>query len=206
MQEATNPIDPAILQRILRAIGEPPKEIYRPSDDTFLMLDAISDFSFKGKKTLDMGTGSGMLGLFAAIHGANVTVADIDESAARHAAMAARSLGVNVNAVVSNLFSSVHGQFDVVLFNPPYLPSTTTTDNATDGGAMGAAVANRFLQELPKHLKGNGAAFLLLSSQNDPSSLSRKHQELSFTLVKRRALFFEELQVFRLGFRAAPGQ
>lgn len=206
MPGAINPIAPAILQRILRAIGEPPKGVYRPSDDTFLMFDAISDFSFKGKETVDMGTGSGMLGLFAAIQGAIVTVADIDESAARHAAVAARSLGVNVNAVVSNLFSNIHGQFDVVLFNPPYLTSTTTTDVATDGGPMGAAVAGRFLRDLPEHLKRNGTAFLLLSTHNDPSSLSRKHQKFSFTLVKKRAFFFEELQVFRLGFRAASGQ
>ena len=206
MRGATNSIAPTILQRILRAIGEPPKGVYRPSDDTFLMLDAISDFPFKGKETLDMGTGSGMLGLFAAIQGANVTVVDIDESAARHAARVGRSLGVKVNAFTSDLFSNIYSQFDIVLFNPPYLPSTTIADVATDGGPKGAAVANRFLRDLPEHLKRDGTAFLLLSTQNDPSSLSREHQAFSFMLVKRRALFFEELQVFRLRFRAASGQ
>jgi release factor glutamine methyltransferase len=206
MQEATNPINPTTLQHILRAIGEPPREVYRPSDDTFLMLEAISDFPFKGKETLDMGTGSGILGLFAVIRGANVTMADIDEPSVRHATSAAESLGVNVNSITSDLFSNIHGQFDVILFNPPYLPSTTTTDIATDGGPKGVAVTDRFLGELPEHLKKNGTAFLLVSTQNDPTSLSCRHQQFSFILVKRRALFFEELQVFRLGFRDAPGQ
>ena len=206
MPGATKPIEPAILERILHAIGEPPKQVYRPSDDTFLMLEAISEFPFKGKETLDMGTGSGILGLFAAIHGANVTMADIDESVVRYAASVADSLGVNVKAIRSDLFSNIPGRFDVILFNPPYLPSTTSRDPVTDGGLSGSAVADRFLRELPEHMNRNGSAFLLLSTQNDPSSLSRKHGKFSFTLVKRRPLFFEELQVFRLSFLERPSQ
>lgn len=206
MPEATNPTELTILQRILYAIGEPLKQVYRPSDDTFLMLEAISELPFKGKETLDMGTGSGILGLFAAIHGANVTMADIDESVVRYAASAADSLGVNVKAIPSDLFSNIPGRFDVILFNPPYLPSTTTRDPVTDGGLNGAALADRFLRELPEHMDRNGSAFMLLSTQNDPSSLSRKHGKFSFSLVKRRALFFEELQVFRLGFLERPSQ
>jgi len=206
MQSVPESADIAVIKRILRAIGEPPTPVYRPSDDTFLMLDAISDFSFKDKRTLDLGTGSGILGLFAATQGAIVTLADVDEAAVRHAASAAQSLGVEVNAVVSDLFQNVHAQFDVILFNPPYLPSTATVDTAIDGGKQGTALVDRFLRELPGKLKRDGTAFLLLSSLNDPSSLKSKCDEFSFTLIRKRAFFFEELQVLRLRFRGISGQ
>lgn len=170
------------------------------------MLEAITDFPFKGKETLDLGTGSGILGLFAAIQGAIVTVVDIDELAVRHTANTARSLGVKVNAVVSDLFTNIDGQFDVVLFNPPYLPSTTTLDPAIDGGRKGVVLVNRFLRGLTGHLKKDGTAFLLLSNLNDPSSLAGKHPEFSFTQAKRRTFFFEELQVLRLRLRDFSSQ
>lgn len=206
MQSVPGSADIAVVKRILRAIGEPPTRVYRPSEDTFLMLDAISDFSFKEKRTLDLGTGSGILGLFAAIQGAIVTLTDVDEAAVRHAVSAAQSLGVDVNAVVSDLFQNVSAQFDVVLFNPPYLPSTTTVDTAIDGGQHGTVLVDRFLRELPDKLKRDGTAFLLLSSLNDPSSLARKYDEFIFTLIRKRAFFFEELQVSRLRFREISGQ
>jgi release factor glutamine methyltransferase len=206
MQEAEKSIDIAVLKRILRAIGEPPNDVYRPSDDTFLMLEATSDFPFKGKVTLDLGTGSGMLGLFAAIQGAIVTVADVDKLAVKHTAEAAKSLGVKVKTTVSDLFSNIHGQFDVVLFNPPYLPSASTLDAAIDGGQKGMVLVERFLRGLTGHLKKDGTAFLLLSSLNDLSSLTSKHDKFSFTVAKRRAFFFEELQVLRLRLRDFSGR
>jgi hypothetical protein len=41
---------------------------------------------------------------------------------------------------------------------------------------------------------------LLVSSQNDPSSLTDQHPEYDFSTVARRALFFEELQVLGVRF------
>jgi len=194
-------LDAAIVKRLLQVTSEAPSGVYRPSDDTFLMLDAICDYPFNGKNALDVGTGSGILGLFAAIQGAAVTVADIDELALRHVTRAARSLGVRVNAIVSDLFARVDGQFDVVLFNPPYLPSLVPVDVTVDGGWRGVAVIESFLHELAVHLKMNGTAFLLVSSLNGPSALMEKHREFSYEVQKRRTLFFEELLVLRLRLR-----
>lgn len=194
-------IEDRILRKILQTIVPVPEGIYSPGEDSFLMLDALSNIPVDGKEVLDIGTGSGILGLFCAVHGARVTITDTDETALRYAQKAAQTLGVNLNAALSDLFSNVSGQFNLVLFNPPYLPSTTLEDRTVNGGRKGAALARRFLETLQGHLKPDGSALLLLSSQNDPASLIEEHPEFEFLVVAKRALFFEELQVLRLKFR-----
>jgi release factor glutamine methyltransferase len=165
------------------------------------MLDAISNIPLDGKEVLDIGTGSGILALYCALHGANVTATDVDENALVSAQKAARTLGVDLKVALSNLFSSVSERFDLVLFNPPYVPSSTIEDKTIDGGKNGAQLTVKFLDTLAEHLKMAGSAFLLVSSMNDPRALMTAHPELDFSVVTKRALFFEELQVLRLSLR-----
>jgi release factor glutamine methyltransferase len=195
LSEPTARIEPDTLGKILQAILPVPEGAYSPSEDSFLILDAISTIPIEGNKVLDVGTGSGILGLFCALRGASVTITDIDQVSLLHAQEAAKILGVHLEVTLSDLFSNVDGQFDLILFNPPYLTSTTLEDRTVDGGKKGAETAMRFLENLQKHLKPEGSALLLVSSQNDPSSLTDQHPEFDFSTVARRALFFEELQV-----------
>jgi release factor glutamine methyltransferase len=190
--------DDRILRKIMRAILPLPAGIYSPGDDTFLMLEALCSIPVEKKEVLDVGTGSGILGLFAALNGATVTATDTNKHALAHAREAAQTLGVSLNAVISDLFSSVKGRFDLVLFNPPYLPSSSVEDRAVDGGKQGASLTRRFLKNLKENLNSNGSALLLLSSQNNPGSLIAEHPEFDFSTVTKRPLFFEELQVLRV--------
>jgi len=201
LSEPAKPMDFKVLGKILNAIGETSKNIYYPSDDSFLILSAISELALEGRKVLDVGTGSGLLGLYCAMRGAIVTIADIDEMAIRHAVDAAEKLGVTVNANVSDVFSNVVGQFDLVLFNPPYLPSRLISDKAVDGGLKGRNLIERFLRDLPKHLERHGTALLVVSSLNESTSLIEAHPEFRLSIEKKRSLFFEELQVLSLRFR-----
>ena len=194
-------IDDKILRKILQAIVPTAGGIYSPSEDSFLMLNAISNIPVEKKEVLDVGTGSGILGLFCALRGANVTATDVDETALVHVQKAARTLGVSLNTVLSDLFSNVSGRFDLVMFNPPYIPSAALEDRTVDGGKRGVGLMRRFLATLPTHLKAGGSALLLLSSLNDPSSLIAEHPDFDFSVAARHALFFEELQVLHLRFR-----
>jgi len=191
-------VDATVLRRILEAIGKPPRTIYYPAEDSLLMLDAISDVPLEGKQVLDLGTGSGIFGIFCAVRRATVTIADIDEDALRHAVRAAESLELKVRPIMSDLFSNVRERFDVILFNPPYLPSTKIHDETVDGGARGLSLIRRFIRQLPNYLRERGAAFLLLSSLNEPETVVAEHPRFHFSIVARQALFFEELQVLRL--------
>jgi release factor glutamine methyltransferase len=201
LSQPTPRIDDNVLKKILHAIIPTSKGIYSPSEDSFLMLDAISNISVERKEVLDVGTGSGILGLFCALRGASVTVTDIDETALLFAQKAAQALGVRLNVVLSDIFSDVSGRFDLVLFNPPYLPSANLEDRTVDGGKRGAELTRRFIETLSGYLKPDGSALLLLSSLNDPPSLIAQHPEFNFSVLAKRALFLEELQVLNLRLR-----
>ncbi|MGP8069065.1 MAG: HemK2/MTQ2 family protein methyltransferase [Candidatus Bathyarchaeia archaeon] len=185
----------------MAAVGSIPPQVYSPREDTFLMVDAITTLSVEGKSVLDLGTGSGVLGLYCALRRADVTAADIDDLAIRHLADAARLLGVELKLKISDLFSNIPSQFDLVLFNPPYLPSEGIHDRTVDGGDGGRDLIIRFLEELPHHLRRDGTAFLLLSSLNSPGTLRKSYNNFEFSTIAKQAIFFEELEVLRVRLR-----
>jgi release factor glutamine methyltransferase len=190
-----------ILSKITRAMGNAPKTVYAPSEDSHLMLEAVAKLPVEGKKLLDVGTGSGILGLFCAMRGARVTVTEVDETALRRALRVAETLGLRIETILSDVFSDVEGLFDVILFNPPYLPSLAVEDKTIDGGQGGVMLSSQFLDELSDHLDRRGTALLLVSSLNEPESLISQHPEFQFSAIAKRPLFFEELLVLRIRFR-----
>ena len=186
------------LEKLLAATNNPQPPVYAPREDSLLFLEAISNLALEGSKVLDMGTGSGILALFCAMRGGNVTASDVDETAVKETERVARALGLRLSLVVSDLFASIPGRFDLVLFNPPYLPSKNIEDRTVDGGPEGALLIERFLNDLPNHLESGAQAFLLLSTLNKPDAVQRHHGNFEFSIVAKRSLFFEELQVLRL--------
>jgi release factor glutamine methyltransferase len=159
------------------------------------MIEALSTVSVAGKDALDMGTGSGVLGLICAQSGGHVTVTDVDNLALENVQIVASELNLNIRALNSDIFSNITDSFDVVLFNPPYLPSDKITDRTVDGGLGGRLFLDQFLNDLSPHLKTDGFAMLLVSSLNNPQSIRDAHPETSFEVVAERNLFFEKIQV-----------
>lgn len=118
---------------------------------------------------LDMGTGSGVLGITLAkeIPGAAVTCADISPDALSLAKENAGSLEAsNVSFTQSDLFSAVEGSFDLIVANLPYVPETDRPslapelaydpDLALFGGQDGLDIIRTFLQEALSHLNSGG--------------------------------------------------
>jgi release factor glutamine methyltransferase len=172
--------------------------IYEPREDSFLMLDVLAELNLRGLRVLDMGTGSGILAAYCARRGADVTASDIDIEAIRTLELTAARLEVSIKLIACDLFSKIHGSFDIIVFNPPYLPSSTIEDRTIDGGEQGTQTVNRFLDKLTQHLIDNGLALLVVSSSNDPELLVARHPDLSFRKVRERSLFFEKLCVFEV--------
>jgi release factor glutamine methyltransferase len=189
------------LEKLLASTNNPRPPVYAPREDSLLMLEAISNLPLEEKRILDVGTGSGILALFCAMRGGKVTASDVEETAVKEAQRAANRLGVRLTLVVSDLFAKIPGRFDLVLFNPPYLPSKESEDRAVDGGPGGTLLAEMFLDDLPPHLESDAQAFVLLSSLNDPDAVQRRHGNFEFSIVAKRAFFFEELRVLRVRLR-----
>ena len=98
--------------------------VYEPEDDSYLLL-GIEEI--KGR-ILEIGCGTGIIGLSYAKSGSVVTLVDISDKATRCARNNAIQSGLSVNVVRTNMFDGIRGKFDWCVFNPPYLPSEAPVD------------------------------------------------------------------------------
>jgi release factor glutamine methyltransferase len=173
---------------------------YPPREDSYLMIDAIE--VHEGERFLDMGTGTGIIGICAALEGAEVTAADISEKALKCAEKNAKANGVSISIIKSELFQEIEGQFDVIAFNPPYLPESGVDYGeisiALESGKGGSQAAEDFLKGLLKHLVPGGRAYLLLSSLTDTSFIKKWEKLLFFDMVLKKHIFFEDIFVFMI--------
>jgi ribosomal protein L11 methyltransferase len=85
-------------------------------ESTRLMIKMMSQLDLAGKKVLDVGTGSGILALYACMSGADVVAIDHDPIAAE-AAKKGGDLNECKMVIACSGAEAVRGKFDVVLAN-----------------------------------------------------------------------------------------
>lgn len=131
--------------------------------------------ALKGADVLELGTGSGAIAVAAARGGAgSVTVVDVSRRALATAWLNARLNGVRVQPRHGDLFEPVDGRFfDIVVSNPPYLPSAAIpkrgAQRAWEGGRDGRAILERICDRVAHHLRPGGIVLLVHSSVNGVS-------------------------------------
>ncbi|GAA0763330.1 hypothetical protein GCM10009107_48520 [Ideonella azotifigens] len=78
-----------------------------------------------GRRVLDMGCGSGVIGLALAEAGAQVLASDINPGAVANAAANAQANGLQLTVVLADLLAGIQtSALDCVLITPPYYPRT----------------------------------------------------------------------------------
>ena len=89
------------------------------------------------------------------------------------------------------------GSFDLVAFNPPYIPVKVSDDRAVEGGAR-LEVPKSFLREALRTVKVTGRVVFILNDDADIGEFEAICAENSFELerVANRRVFFEELAVY----------
>ncbi len=88
-----------------------------------IFISFLQSIDFQDKKVLDIGTGTGLLALFAAKKGAKVTALDLNPLAVETAVRNAKINDLPIAVLKSDLFDAIPPQsFDFILINPPYYP------------------------------------------------------------------------------------
>jgi release factor glutamine methyltransferase len=150
------------------------ENVYEPAEDSFLFAENLT--VREGDKVVDVGTGCGILGIIAAVKAAEVLAVDINPWAVRCAKENAR-----LNHVADKMFFAqgdlfapirVGEQFDLILFNAPYLPSeeaegSSWLERAWAGGVSGREMVHSFICQAPKFLRPNGRILLMQSTLSD---------------------------------------
>src|SRR5918998_1168842 len=111
--------------------------MYNPSDDTFLIADAIVDC--QGDYALEVGVGSGYLTEILCNNYKFVFGTDIDFTSVKHSKTFLKNFN-NKFLICCDVCEPVRFKFDIIVSNPPYLPSAGDNDirdKAIYGGIKG---------------------------------------------------------------------
>lgn len=187
-----------------------PDQVYQPEADTYLLLEVALKEIRSGDRILEVGTGSGyiaagIMGLIQSqLEGNDESSFVVGTDINPHAVRCAREKGVEV--VRTRLFDGLRGSFDLIVFNPPYLPTLNEEkiedwlEHALDGGPDGRAVLSRFAKEVGMVLAPGGRVLLLISSLTGEEAVIENFTKLSYKveIVTKRRVFDEELIVFRI--------
>ena len=150
-------------------------------------------------RVLDVGTGSGVIGLSLASNltaSDEVVLCDFSPEALALAQENAQALSKEVTLVESNLFSAVQGSFDLIIANLPYVPErdreTLAPELAHDpdlalfSGQDGLDLVRKFTNEVSAHLNPKGLLAMEVGHEQGEvtASLLRKDKSLIDIEVK----------------------
>ncbi|KAH7927416.1 hypothetical protein BV22DRAFT_1007089 [Leucogyrophana mollusca] len=188
--------------------------VYEPAEDTFLLLDALEQEADELKKhppliCLEIGSGSGCVSAFlGTILGPSVAIhlsTDINQHASSCTLATGRQNKIIIDPVTCSLaqplLTRLTRSVDILLFNPPYVPTDTEEASiaqggggiagAWAGGASGMEITDRFLKDVDGLLSDRGKLYLVALKQNDVSGIcSRMLTEFNLQskiVIQRRA-------------------
>lgn len=168
---------------------EPPG-VHRSRSGTRLLAEALGEAGIHpGSSVLDVGAGNGALAV-AAIHGGAARVTAVDVSARAVVTTWLNALLMPVRVRLGDaLVLRYPERFDLVLANPPYVPSAPDRRHARvrDGGTGGRLPVDRICDRAPELLAPGGTLLMVHSALADPdATLQRLHRaDLKAAVVDR---------------------
>lgn len=168
------------------------KHVLIPRQETEILVDITlehlaSSNSFS-PTVVDLGTGSGAVALAIATHAqtANVVAIDVSKDALEVARRNAANLGLsaNIQFVHGDMLTPIHGPINVVVSNPPYIPSGEMRDLAVEvrrepqmaleGGDDGLDPLRRLMDQSAARLAQGGMIVveLMPEQMNDARALA----------------------------------
>lgn len=198
--------------------------VYEPAEDSFLLLDALEDDLEELRRRnplicVELGSGSGIniTALSKALPNSSCIAIDINSHACRATKRTALANGTRVDLINGDLLNSFRSSsIDLLIFNPPYVPTDTLADEdafrdpsqldgelikSWSGGKSGCDVIHRLISSgLHEKLSTGALFYLLLLKENDPEGIRRRLIILKFfaVIVKERKIRGEHLFILKI--------
>ncbi len=183
-----------------------PPGIFIPRPETELIIDCIqNDFDSLSEKTvLDIGCGSGCIGITLArlYKNFDVTGIDISNKAINIATKNAKQLKVtNIDIIKQNIFDMKPKKFDIIVSNPPYLgiseiPNLDNTvknhdplEALSDEGD-GLKFYKHFIDNISELLKSNGSMYFEIPK----SIITNQIIDMIHNNSNIESIFFKDLE------------
>ncbi|KAH9561685.1 hypothetical protein CY35_05G035800 [Sphagnum magellanicum] len=195
-------------------------DVYEPCDDSFALVDALladksSLLEQRPNVCMEIGCGSGYVITSLALilgderNNAHFIATDISTAAAQVTQDTLEAHGVQADIIVTDLVRGLEDQLsgavDVLLFNPPYVPTPEHEVGMMGitaswaGGQRGRTVLDRVLPVVKRLLSSKGLFYLVTLKANDPSEICEvmKKKGFSSCILIQRYTEEEDLQVLK---------
>jgi release factor glutamine methyltransferase len=160
-------------------------DVLIPRPETEFIVEAVLDLHPpSGSSIIDVGTGSGCVGLTLALEipEAQVTITDVSYAALLTAKSNAVQLGARASIVCMDLLEALRGQFDIIVSNPPYVSHEETSrlqievrehepHVALFGEENGLAVYRKLIPSAERALKPGGYLIMEIGAGLEPRVL-----------------------------------
>jgi release factor glutamine methyltransferase len=146
--------------------------VFIPRLETEYLTELVAKLiDLQPKRILDVGTGCGAIAIALAdiFPKAQVLATDLSTVALANAAENIETLGLKerITLLNSNLFEKLSGKFDLIISNPPYIPSSRIKELpksvkdfepilAIDGGKQGVQFIKKLIQDGKHYIQPNG--------------------------------------------------
>lgn len=187
-----------------------PKNVFSPirTITTDMIIDYLEknygDEGLSGKLVCDMGTGSGVIGIYCAKRGAEVIASDISSIAIKTARINCFLNNVKIILRECDLFTCYEAdeRFDLIIFNPPFFP----LEPHNEVSAMYAAGEKyrkiiEFLIDSRRRVNRDGIILITLSSIINERHILDIAKELGYIINKvmeRKGMPMETLSLYKL--------
>ncbi|KAL5210697.1 hypothetical protein ABZP36_006320 [Zizania latifolia] len=203
-------------------------EVYEPCDDSFVLVDALlSDkaqlLTLKPRLCMEIGCGSGYVITSLAImlrqlgSGTQYLATDINQHAVETTQATLEAHGVHADVIatdiVSGLEKRLQGLVDVVVVNPPYVPTPEEEieckgiASSWAGGLNGRQVIDRILPAVRELLSERGWLYMIALEDNDPLDICHLMNEKGYAsrVLLKRCTEEESLYVLKFWHDASVG-
>src|SRR5438105_5290853 len=146
------------------AESDPPPDYVAAYTPTSRICDSLTPRR-RVERALDVGTGSGVLGLLSALHARHVVATDVNARALAFGELNAALNGLtNIDFSHGSLFEPVEGElFDLITCNAPYVVSPENRWAYRDSGLQGDEISRRVMLAAADHLAEGGFVTMLAS-------------------------------------------